>query len=152
MIFELTRSAAPGTTFGYQQLVDALSAGLTVPAGRERVYRAVAAANKTLLREERRYLHVVTNVGYRVITADEHLPVALTKKDRAQTLLGKGIALLRNVRLDELDPTQRTLHQGQLLILAGLHQATRESARRHDRAFALIEELTSRVERLEVDK
>lgn len=149
VIFELTRAAPPETTFTYQQMVDALSEGLDTPVDRDRVYRAVAQANKTLLREEKRYLNVVKNVGYRVINAGEHLPVALIKKDRAQTYLKRGIDLLRNVRIDELDPTQRTLHEGQLLILGGLYRATQESARRHDKAEALIEDLKNRVERLE---
>lgn len=149
VIFELTRSAAPDTTYTYQQLEDALNAGLETPVARDRVYRAVAAANKTLLKEEKRYLYVVKNVGYRVISAGEHLPVALIKKDQAQGYLKKGLQLLRNARLDELDPTQRTLHEGQLLILGGLYQATRESARRHDRMEQLVAGLTDRVERLE---
>ena len=149
VVFDLTRGSAPDTTFTYQQLTDALGAGLEFPVERDRVYRAVAQANKTLLREEKRYLSVVKGVGYRVINSGEHLPVALIKKDRAQTYLKKGIELLRNARIDELDATQRTLHEGQLLILGGLYRATQESARRHDKAEALIDQLTSRVEKLE---
>lgn len=149
VIFELVSGSDPDTTFTYEELETALNAGLPDPVGRDRVYRAVAQANKTLLREEKRYLSVVKKVGYRVISGGEHLPVALIKKDQAQGYLKKGLELLRNVRLDELDPTQRTLHQGQLLIIGGLYRATRESAARHDRAESLIEDLKARVEKLE---
>lgn len=152
VIFELTRGSAPDTTFTYQQLVDALSEGLETPVERDRVYRAVTAANKTLLKEEKRYLCVVRNVGYRVIGADEHLPVALIKKDQAQAYLKKGISLLRNARVEDLNPTQRTLHEGQLLILGGLYRATQESARRHDHMEQLVAGLTKRVDALEEGK
>jgi hypothetical protein len=149
VVFEMVQHADPDTTFTYQKLTDALQEGLDQPVGRDRVYRAVGSANRTLLREQKRYLSVVPDIGYRVISASEHLPVALIKKDKAQGYLRRGIELLRNARVDELDPTQRTLHEGQLLILGGLYQATRESARRHDKSEALIAELAARVDRLE---
>lgn len=149
VIFELVQGASPGDTFDYDKLSAALAEGLDAEIGRDRVYRAVGAANKTLLQRERRYLDVVKGTGYRVISADEHLPVALANKDRAQGYLKRGIDLLRNVHADELSPAQRTLHEGQLLILGGLYQATRESSRRHDRSEALIADLQRRVEGLE---
>jgi hypothetical protein len=149
VIYELTQHAEPDTTFTYKKLSDALQEGLDTPVSRDRVYRAVGAANRTLLREQKRYLSVVTDVGYRMIAASEHLPVALIKKDKAQAYLRRGMDLLRNARIDELDATQRTLHEGQLLILGGLYQASRESARRHDKSEALIAQLAERVDRLE---
>jgi hypothetical protein len=153
VVFELVADAAPDTTFTYDVLVEALSEGLDgVEITRDRVYRAVAAGNKTLLRERKRYLHVRVGVGYRVIHTSEQLPVALIKKDRAQSYLSKGIELLRHAKLDELDAAQRTLHEGQLLILAGLHQAMHESDQRHTRSEELIAELLRRVNRLEDER
>ncbi len=159
VVFELVQDAEPDTVFKYQELIDALSDGLDDEVTRDRVYRAVAQGNKTLLRERKRYLQVVADVGYRVIPTSEQLPVALIKKDRAQSYLSKGIELLRNARLDELDAAQRTLHEGQLLILAGLHQAVRESDQRHAKTEALVaelqktsSELQQRVDKLEEEK
>jgi hypothetical protein len=152
VVFELVADAEPDTTFTYAELIGALAEGLDVDITRDRVYRAVAAGNKTLLRERKRYLHVVPDVGYRVIHTSEQLPVALIKKDRAQSYLSKGIALLRHAKLDELDAAQRTLHEGQLLILAGLHQAMHESDQRHTRSEELIAELLRRVNRLEDER
>jgi hypothetical protein len=152
VVFELVADAKPDTTFTYATLVDALSEGLDVEIARDRVYRAVAAGNKTLLQERKRYLQVVPNIGYRIIHTSEQLPVALLKKDRAQTYLSKGIEVLRHAKLDELDAAQRTLHEGQLLILAGLHQAMQESDRRHARSEELIAELRRRMDRLEGNK
>src|SRR5690606_37949278 len=99
---------------------------------------------------------VVPNVGYRIIRADEHLPVSLQKKDRAQEHLRRGIELLRHARLDELTAAQRTLHEGQLMIMAGIYEAIQDSNRRHERTEALIEDLLKskrdieqRIERME---
>jgi hypothetical protein len=149
VIYELVQDATPGDAFDYDKLIAALSEGLDVEVTRARVYPAVAAANKTLLQRQRRYLGIVPGVGYRVISAAEHLPVALDKKDRAQAAIKRGIDILRNARLDELDQAQRILHEGQLLILGGLYQATRESSRRHDRSEALIAQLNQRIDDLE---
>lgn len=143
VIYELVQDAEVETMFSYEELISALQVGL--PKGtmvdRDRVYRAVASANRTFLRERKRYLGVVENVGYRVIRADEQLPVSLKKKDRAQGYLQRGIELLRHARLEELTEAQRTLHEGQLMIMSGLYHAVQESARRHDRAESLIEDL-----------
>jgi hypothetical protein len=141
VVYDLTHDAEPGMTFTYKELIEALEEGLDTPVARDRVYRAVGAANTTLLREHRRYLGVVENVGYRVIHSEEHLPVSLQKKDRAQSYLKRGIELLRHARLDELTQAQRTLHEGQLMILSGIHSAVQDSARRLDRTESLIEDL-----------
>jgi hypothetical protein len=149
VVFDLVEAAEPETRFSYGELIDALSEGLDRKIDRNRVYRAVGAANKVLLRERKRYLSVIENEGYRVIRSDEHLPVALDRKGRAETHLKAGMELLRNARLDELDQHQRALHEGQLLILGGLVEAMRESTRRHDRIEKLVEGLTERVGQLE---
>jgi hypothetical protein len=149
VIVDLVTGSEPGDTVTYRQILDALAAGLTVSPDRDRAYRAVAAANRTLLRERSRYLRVVRNTGYRMISADEHLPEAITKKDRAQTYLRRGVELLRNTRLDELDDNQRALHLGQLNILAAHDESLRSQQRRQDRHEAVIAGLAARVGRLE---
>lgn len=146
VVYELSLDMEPGATLGYPEILAALAEHLPdveADVPRERAHRAVAAANKTLLRERKRYLSVVRGVGYRMIQAEEHLGVALTKKDRAQSYLQKGISLLRNARLDELTEAQRTLHEGQLMIIGGLYQAVEASERRHaqqDRAISEMRE------------
>lgn len=152
VVYETVRDAEPDTFFSYEQLIGALSDGLPETVERERVYRSVNAANKTLLREDRRYLSVVRGEGYRVLRTDEHLPMALAKKDMAQTYLKKGIELLRHARLDELTEVQRKLHEGQLMILAGVYQAVEASAKRHDKQEQVIDELRQRMDRLEGSK
>lgn len=149
VLYDLTSETAPDTTFTYPQLADALAEGLDETPDRPRIYRAVAAANKTLLRERSRYLSVVKGIGYRMLTTGEHLPAALVRKDKAQTHLQRGIELLRNARLDELNAAQRTLHEGQLMILSGIYHAVQDSMRRHDRTEAIIADLRKESQRIE---
>lgn len=141
VIVDLAWNAEPDTVFTYDELLGALQEGTDREIGFSHVYAAIGAANKTLLTEQKRYLGVVRGIGYRVIHAAEQLGVALVKKDRAQNHLKRGIELLRHARLEELDEAQRTLHEGQLMILAGFHQAIQESERRHNRADELIQGL-----------
>lgn len=156
VIYDLAENAEPGTVFTYTELLEALQEGTDREITRSHVYAAIGSANKNLLDEQKRYLGVVVGTGYRVIRADEQLGAALVKKDRANGYLKRGIDLLRNARLDELDTAQRTLHEGQLMIMAGLHQAIQESDRRHRRADELIQglldsnrEIQERLENLE---
>ncbi len=149
VVYDLTSEAEPGELFDYHQLTDALAEGLDEKPDRTRVYRAVAAANKTLLRERKRYLGVVKGRGYKLLSASEHLPTALVRKDRAQTHLQRGIELLRDARLDELTEAQRTLHEGQLMILSGVYHAVRDSHKRHDKTDALIADLMKDKQRIE---
>lgn len=149
VLFDLCKDAEAERTFTYTELIDALQEGIEPEVTRGRVCQAVASANKLLLREKQHYLRVVKNVGYRVIRGDEHLETALTKKDKAQDYLAKGKALLEHVRMDELDPNQRALHQGQLLILSAVLDSMRASERRHNKQERVLDELKARVAKLE---
>lgn len=149
VVFDLAESAEPDTKFTHDELIAALSEGLDCEVDRTRVYRAVGDGNTTLLRERKRYLKNVPGQGYRVIHTSEAVSVALDKKGRAESFLARGLAVLRNARLDELTSAQRTLHEGQLLIMAGIHEATKRSERRHAKAEELIAGLTERVEKIE---
>jgi hypothetical protein len=159
IIFELVGDAEPETLFGFEQLAAALQDGLATPVRRERIYRAVSQGNKTLLRERRRYLAPVAGQGYRMIRADEHLPMAIGKKSRAEKQIHDGIEILRNVRLDELTEPQRTMHVGQLMILDGVYRMAKASEKRHARQEQVLEDLrreqqqiAERLGRMEAEK
>lgn len=149
VVYDLVTTEPPGTVFSYAELHDALNTGLGKKVKRERVYGAIANTNQKLLKDDQRYLVNVENVGYRMIRADEHVPVSVAKRDRARNNLKRGVELLRHARLDELSEAQRILHEGQLMILSSIHDAVQESARRHDRAEAIIEHLLKRQEEQE---
>lgn len=149
VIFDLAQAATPDTVFTYDELITALSEGLDVEVGRDRVYRAVAQGNKTLLRQRERYLLVVPDVGYKVLRAAEHLPVALNKKSTAETYMRRGAELIDHVKVSELDPEMRKAVEGHRLMFAGIIGAIKHSQQRHEKAESLIDELKQRVDRLE---
>lgn len=144
VVYNLVADAEPETLLTYDELIRGLSEGLNFEVDRPRVYRAVAAANKTLLVEKSRYLGVVKNIGYRVLRTEEHLPAAIDRKSSAVSKLRQGMELLRNAKVEELTEAQRVLHQGQLLIMSGLHDAIQDSRHRHDRQESIIQELRDR--------
>lgn len=143
VIFDVVHDKDPDELFTYTQLRTALLAGL--PEGmdvtRQRVCQAVRTANKTLLKERNRYLRVVRNRGYRMITAQEHLPVAIDTKGRAHRLLRRGEELLKNVKWDELDENQRKLHEGQLMLMSGFVHILSN----HDRRIRVMEGMFQRM-------
>jgi hypothetical protein len=149
VVYELVADNDPDSKVTYETLIDALQDGLDAPVDRPRVYAAVSQANTTLLREKSRYLSVVRGEGYRIIRADEHMGVALGKKQRAEKSIRRGVQVLRNVRMDELTQPQQAAHQGQLLIIGGMLQMMHESERRHERSDSLIADLKQRVTNLE---
>lgn len=149
VVYDLVKTAEPDTMFTFDEIAKALNAGLDSPVTMRRVYTAVAAANLTLLKEQRRNLRVSRGRGYRVTQTSEAVELAGERRMRARKNLKRGVELLRHARIEELDPAQRQLHEGQLLIMAGLYQVTVQHERRHDRSESLIQQLTSRVERLE---
>lgn len=141
VIFDLVESASPETVFEYDDLIAELEAGVDTEVERPRVYTAVRLANKLLLAERRRYLRVVRGTGYRVIRADEHVDVAMQRKDSATDRLRQGLAVLQQVRMEELDENQRKLHQGQMMVMGALYDAMVYSDRRHARTEAVIESI-----------
>ena len=149
VVYELIQEAAPETTYTYDELASVLQDGVDEPITRRRAYRAAQSANRMLLRENRRALRTIPGVGVRVMRADEHLPVAIERKERAEHQYKRGLELLRNTRMDELDPTQRKLHEGQLLILSGIYQVVRETSRRVARQDDAIKDIRHRLEQLE---
>ena len=92
VIYDLVQGAEPDTVFRYDALESALREGTDGDGiTRQAVYAAVTAANRTLLREKRRALRGVPRLGYRVARADEHVELALMRKDRAQIQIKRGL-------------------------------------------------------------
>lgn len=149
IIFDLVKDATPETVYSYGELESALSQGTTRKITRFIIGNASRQASRTLLRERQRCLRVIANMGYRIIPATEHMELALTRKDRAELMIHRGVEILQGTRIDELDEPHRSLHQGQLLIMSGFYQALRSTRKRQDRQEQAIHSLTQRVEKLE---
>ena len=141
VIYELVGDAEPDTLFTKDEIRLALQEGVDKEVTDIRLGAAVRSVRHMLLRERQRYLIPVNGVGYRMIRSDEHLPVALGKKQRAEMQLKDGIEILRNTDVSELSEAQRSLHQGQLLIVQGVYQFAKASEKRIKEQGNLIEEL-----------
>jgi hypothetical protein len=149
VVYELVQDAEPETMLTYEQVQEALQEGLDVTVTRVRAYQAIQSASRMLMREKRRALRTIPGIGARVMRADEHLPVALGRKERAEHQIKRGIELLRNTRIDELDPAQRAIHEGTTLLFAGFYQGMRETSRRVSRQEDAIRDIRQRLEQLE---
>ena len=158
VVYELAHDAAPDTVFTHDDVRAALEDGVDREITKQRISQAVAVANKMLLREHSRYLTTIPGVGYRMIRAEEHLPVALGKKARAETQIQHGIDLLKNTDLSELTETQRTVHLGHTMILEGVWRMAKASEKRAAEQQRAIDEMlrgqaeiAARLTRLEGD-
>lgn len=152
VVFEMVRGAEPETVFPYERLSAALQENTGRPITRGVVCAAARAASRPLERECQRTLSVVPRVGYRVVRADEHLGLALNRKDRAELMIRRGVELLQNTRVDELNATQLALHNGQMLVLGGFYEALRSTRRRQDAQERVIRDLVTRIGKLEGER
>lgn len=149
VVYEMMQDAEPNTVFDFDRIADALQVGVAETVTHQRACSAARAANRTLLREKQRSVTVVRGLGYRVIAANEHMGVAVTRRRRAESQIRAGIGMLRGCRLDELSEPQRTLHEGQLLVMSGVYEAVKHVNSRQDRQEKVIDRLKRRVDRLE---
>lgn len=122
VIIDLTKDAEPGRIFTYPELASALESGADKKYSVSAIRGAVVGAMPRLLKESQRALYSVRRVGYRLAAANEHGPLAVIRKRKADTQLKWGLRILKHVRWDELDPNTRTAHQGQLMVLEGLYR------------------------------
>lgn len=130
VVIDLVKDGTAGTLYTHDQIVAALSVGATREYTQHDVSGAVGRANKRLLREYQRRLHVVTGMGYRLAPASEHMALANGDRRRADTQLRKGLETLRHVRWDELEPEARKAHEGHLMVTEALYQAQAAQDRR----------------------
>lgn len=145
IVLDLVRGAEPGTIFLYADMQTALEEGTDREINRRVIGAAARAASNSLLSDERRALAVVPGRGYRVIRAEEHLPVAMDKKARASGYISRGMRLLKQCRWEELPAQVRTAQEGQLMIFAGLSAAIDDHQQRLDRHEEVIAAILKRV-------
>jgi hypothetical protein len=116
-------AASNGALLSYQDLSDALSAGASRVYGMKEVQSAVRRAERKLATEHCKALINVRNLGYRIALAGEHQKIAGRKRDRASSLLKRGLMILQHVDWDEMDQNTRQAHEGQLMVIGALHSA-----------------------------
>ena len=150
VIYDNTKDAEPETLFEDKQVIAWMADGLEgefITKGR--VYSAVTAANKLLLKDCRRYLMRVKNYGYTMARASDHMPVAIHQKRRAENCLERGLEVLRGCRLNELKAPERQVHEGTLMMVAGLVQMMKHAEKRAEEHEKVLSDLQVRVGQLE---
>lgn len=149
VVIDYVTQRPPGTVITYEQLGTALGQGTVRKYGREDVQGIVTSANPRLLREHKRSMQNIRGVGYRIAEAKDHVELSLVRRRRADIQMKAGRELLRNVHWEELDPMQRKIHEGHLMITEALWRNQLELLGRQKKTDVLIESLTQRVEALE---
>jgi hypothetical protein len=158
VLAELVQDAPPETVFTYDDLQSALQAGLPSESlvSRARIYKAIKAANKILLDHHHRDLGVVVNVGYRILKPEEHAPTAMGRYRKGENQIKAGVLILRGADLNTMNPRDRQIHDGTMMIMSGIVSALQQSTRdirRIDRIVDTVahgqEDLAQRVARLE---
>lgn len=138
VLSDLIRGKEPGTVFPYEDLEAALSHEQK-KFDRRGVQAAVYRAFNALLKREARALRNSEGVGYVIVHAKDHRTLALGRKEKADSQIRRGITLLRNVKLDEMDDNSRLAHEGTLLVLSGYMSHQDGLERRMRRIEAVLE-------------
>lgn len=144
VVIDLVKDAKPGQVFTYQQIQDALGSGTATTYSVHDAQSIVRASSSRLERLHRRTLHNVRGTGYRMAMPSEHLALAQGRESRAAKQMRRGLSILKGVRLEELTPAERALHEGHTLIAAAMYQNMTTLNRRVDALEAVIEGMKSR--------
>src|SRR5262245_27738757 len=141
VLTSLVASQAPGTTFTYDQLREALEQGAPRKYLRKDVQQAVRQANHRLLRDHKRCLRVVRNVGYRLVYAREHMDIASERTRKGNRQMRWALEVLENAKLEEMTDQQRNIHIAQTAIANLFYDRTRaldHQSRAHARSIAAL--------------
>lgn len=152
VIVNLVCSGDPGAVYTYEMLTEALEDGTDREYDRPAVQAVVRLAKLRLLREHRRTLTVVANVGYRLAHAREHRGIAGDQTKRGQRQMRRALHTLENARLDEMTTAERELHVAQCSINNMLYAEQQRILSKQNKTETIIARLTSRVEQLEGEK
>lgn len=146
-VYDLLCGASIGDVITYERLGEVLD--LDASLDRHRIQMAVRRAAQEHERQDKRALDSVTNVGYRIVEAGEHIMLAKRHQSRASKALVRGHSKAINVDVSGLDAETR----GALETVARAFALQMEFNRRFDvrqkRLVAAVSAATTRVDRSE---
>ena len=128
IVYDVFAAAEVSATITYEALGEALK--LHPKDDRVRIQAAARQAAKHMLAQDDRAVETIPQVGYRVVPAIRHIPLAGQQVERAGKALDRGRALTTHVRLDELSEPERQIVQGMALMFAQVGEWTRQINRR----------------------
>lgn len=143
VIIDYVADGEPDRIYTYDELAGVLRAGFDGDVDRQKVSATVRMAQKRLLETRQRALRNVRKIGYRIAFAKEHRALALVRTRRADVQIRGGLRLMEQVRRDELEPNDRLMHDGMLLIMSGMYQQQHALSKRLSAVERAIKDLTS---------
>jgi DNA-binding winged helix-turn-helix (wHTH) protein len=145
VVYDLASQMKPNNVLTFQELLNALQKDVTnMVIGKSRVYQAVINANKKLQKKNNRYLAIVRGVGYKMIPANEHLSVSVTKKKQAEKKMKASLEILEYTNWDELTPNEQSVHQQHLMLTKTLYQQVKYHHQRLNETDSIISKLSER--------
>lgn len=152
VLIDLVKEAVPGTVFTYDELAAVLSKDINRSYDKHEVQQSVRIANHRLLREHKRVLRNIRSVGYKMAKANEHGELAGNRTRRGNRQMKWALETLENARLDEMTEQERAIHVAQTTINNQLYEVTRRLSRQQAGITRILDNLSSRVDRLEEKK
>lgn len=136
-----------GTVVTYVELGELLD--LHPDRDRVAIRAAVQAATKALQRDHSRSLAAVRGEGYRVVLPDEHVDLATRQQGKSRRSLVRAKAHVDHVDLSSLDDQGRRIVHAAASALAWQQMQIRRLDLRQADLEALVESITTRVDRTE---
>lgn len=149
VIVNHVRDHQPGKVFTYDDLAAVLAIGVDRTFSRADVQQIVRLAKMQLLREHKRTLACIPNVGYQLAHARHHRGIADSHTRRGCRQMKRALVTLENARLDEMTPVEREQHIAQCEINQRLYQEQRRILSKQAQHDQMLARLVSRVEQLE---
>jgi hypothetical protein len=144
VVFDRVADLDYGQEVSHEQLLDELGID-----DRNRLYRAVARANRELWKTREKALAVVRGKGYRILHPSENERLAEAYKQQARKRMGNAVAVMQATNLSVLNAQEREwavqVTSG-LMMLARVMDEHAAKLARHDQ---LLEELRQKVEQIE---
>ena len=105
VVYELLVKVETGGTLSYQEMGSAL--GLDPDTDRHAIQMAVRRAAREHEVTDNRALDAVPNVGYRIVSAPEHIDLASRHQRKAGRSIARGRSKVEHVDLSGVDPQTR---------------------------------------------
>lgn len=145
LLYDVLRPLQVNDTVTYEQL--AAVVGMDPDAERPKLQMTLRRAAREFEEVDKHALEVIPNVGYRVVTAPEHLTLARKQQKRANKALVRGHSKVVNVDFNEIDPETRKAFE----VVARAFSMQMEFNRRFDirqrRLEAVVETVSTRAEK-----
>lgn len=150
VVYDLLSAADLGEVVTYEDMAKAL--GMTPKRDRYRIQAAARKAGEKLLTSDDRAVEVVTNEGYRIVSAKRQIALAGNQIERASSSLDRGKDLATHVRLDELSEAERQIMHAMALGFAQVGEWARQIGRRVDNHDDRIADIEAELARLRKER